>query len=180
MLRFCFHALQPKLIERDRFYKVYVTEECIYGAWVAGQIWSWRAAVAQLLMFAPVAYWLLRSRKRREAVCDKLISTPNTLVAHDRRNFAWPRTSVRQIQPTQRAGTWRALYGGTTLTIEFHHGSFAVDLIVAEPETSQSVADRLLELGYAAPSASPFAFSAPQSSDEENPYRAPQFEPHAR
>ena len=179
MLKFCFHALQPKWIERDRFYKVYVTEDCIYGAWVAGQIWSWHAAVFQLFIFAPAAFWALRSRKKREALYDQLISAPNALLAHDQRNFAWPRSSIRRIGPTQRYRWWTPGAGATTVTIEFHHDSFAVDLLVVTPETSQNVADRLLELGYAAPSASPFAFTAPPHSEEENPYRAPRFEPHA-
>jgi len=175
MLQYCFYALQPKWIERDRFYKLYVTEDCMYGAWVAGQLWSWRAAFAQLFMFAPAAYWALRSRRKREALYDQLIWAPTALLAQDRRNFAWPRSRVRQMQPTQRARSWRAAYGGTTLTIEFHQDWPAVDLIVIEPETSQSVADRLLDVGYAAPSASPFALPGPLPSDEQNPYRVPQF-----
>jgi hypothetical protein len=118
MVDFCFCAVQPKWIERDRFYKVYATGDALFGAWLAGELSTWRAACANLLVFAPLAYWPLKLRDRREARYDRLIFQPDQFLAHDSRDFAVPASFIRTAQPTQRFKTWRLKLGrGSTLTI---------------------------------------------------------------
>ncbi len=170
MAEFSFHALQPFYVERDRFFKVYACSDGLYGAWVAGQVFSWRAAAAQLLVFTPLAYWALAARRRRESIYDGLKDEPQRLLARDGRNFFLPRSSIADFQPTDRRKSWTTLYGGSTLTIDFAEGR--IDLIAFAPDTPQSIADRLRELGYGGASfAAPLAFPI----DSGNPYRAPRF-----
>lgn len=169
MVDFTFCALQPKLIERDRFYKVYVTREALLGAWIAGHLWSWSAAVKQVLIFAPLAYWPLRMRHNREAVYDRLISDPSEFLARDRRNFSLPYRLIRDARPTKRFSTWTGIYRGSTLTLELTDQRL-LDLIVIKPHTSHDVADRLGPLGYVEGG---FAPRAPALADDGNPYRAP-------
>lgn len=169
MVNFAFYALQPKWIERDRFYKVYVTREALLGAWLAGQLWSWSASFKQLLILSPLAYWPLRMRDKREAVYDRLAGDPSEFLARDRRNFSLPYSLIREARPTKRARTWTGLYGGSTLTLDLaDHG--LLDLIVMEPDTSDDVADRLGKLGYADACVAPWGAALP---DDGNPYRAP-------
>lgn len=187
MVEFSFYALQPKWIERDRFYKVYVTREAVFGAWLAGQLWSWSASFKQLLMFAPLAYWPLRWRDKREAAYDRLIGDPKEFLARDRRNFSLPRQLIRDAQPTNRVRSWTGLYGGSTLTLELA-GHGLLDLIVIKfggrrsaghelgsaafvhPDSSHDVAERLDQLGYPEIGA---AQPVPARPDDGNPYRAP-------
>ncbi|HJT36230.1 MAG TPA: hypothetical protein VJ783_29685 [Pirellulales bacterium] len=187
MVDFTFYALQPKWIERDRFYKVYVTREAVLGAWLAGQLWSWSASLKQLLMFAPLAYWPLRWRDKREATYDRLIGNPKEFLARDRRNFSLPRELIRDAQPTNRVRSWTGLYGGSTLTLDLA-GHGLLDLIVIKfrgrrtagrelgaaafvhPDSSHDVAERLDQLGYPEIGAAQWVPALP---DDGNPYRAP-------
>lgn len=170
MAEFSFYALQPFYVERDRFYKVYAYSDGLYGAWVAGQVFSWRAATVQLLVFAPLAYWPLAARKRREAIYDGLADDPQRLLASDGRNFFLPRSSITALQPTDRRKSWTTLYGGSTLTID--SADRRIDLIVFASDTPQSIADRLRERGYGGAS---FAAPLAWQFDNNNPYRSPRF-----
>jgi len=171
MVEFCFYGLQPKWFERDRFYKVYATRDALYGAWLAGEICTWRTAWFYLLILAPLAYWPLGLRGRREACYDSLISEPEQFLARDRRNFTVPASFIRNAQPTDRAKSWRwKVGGGSTLTMEMHDG-MTFDLIVMAPDTAEGIAERLHEFGYIRDS---FAPSADRPLDDDNPYRAPQ------
>jgi len=96
-----FYAIEPSTLKWNRFYKVYVTDSGIAGAWIAGQFHVEHIARAQLQRFYPLLRgWVnkqLEQRRAREARYDRLSPSSHEFLSQDQRNFRISRIEVRHL-----------------------------------------------------------------------------------
>ncbi len=97
-----FYALQPKELTTDRFYKVFVTERAICGAWVAGQYYDRQSAQGQLvattgllgLLLSPLIKRWIRQRQEREQHYETIDPDGPDFLTADKRNFRLARLDI--------------------------------------------------------------------------------------
>jgi hypothetical protein len=121
-----FYGLEPQWASSDRLFKIYITGDALYGAYVAGQFYDAEIAANAL----SVLYFVLHRRVQRavrrrhelERVYDGLVGTPTELLARDERNFCIERTRLFGVTVRRRRSWWTPDNRGS-LHLELADGS---------------------------------------------------------
>jgi len=109
-----FYALQPKELVADRFYKIFVTERAICGAWLAGQFYDHQSTRAQLMYLGGVIAFLLspltnrsiRQRYERERRYETISPDGPDFLPADKRNFRLVPMDVARAVIKRRSRMW--------------------------------------------------------------------------
>jgi hypothetical protein len=141
-----FYALQPKELTADRFYKIFVTERAICGAWVAGQYYDEQSAQGQLmatggllgLLLSPFIKRWIRQRHEREQRYEAIDPDGPDFLTADRRNFRLARLDIAGvvIKPKAKISMhhWAA---GNRLEINMADGTKMRFILVGDQEAEQ-------------------------------------------
>lgn len=121
-----FYGLEPRWFGANRLYKIFVTRDVLFGAYVAGQFYDNATAAVQLhalLIF--LRSWvgrLLKLRAVREARYNEIDLAGPEFLAEDARNFRFERTRVLNITVNRRRCWFWALDSVGDLVVEFCTG----------------------------------------------------------
>jgi len=110
-----FYALRTRWVKWDLFYKVYVTDRALHGAFLAAQVYDARSAGKQAAgpsPFGGMAQRQLDRRAKREAAYDRMVESGASLIGRDSRNFTILRTEVREVDLRVRFTLWIAARAG--------------------------------------------------------------------
>lgn len=106
---FSFYVREPLWMRFDRFYKVYVDDIALHGAWLAGEIYddaSSECYLSAAQFLAPlVSLWfkrLIRERWEREEQYDQINPSSPDFLKRDIRNFEIVRRDVLRIEVNER------------------------------------------------------------------------------
>ncbi|MBU0640534.1 MAG: hypothetical protein KKB50_16855 [Planctomycetes bacterium] len=107
-----FYALQPKTWTWDRFYKIFVTERAVCGAWIAGQFYDRESEESAGMMFTaslgPLGFllgplinrWVKRATSQRhehEGRYETIDPDGPDFLTADKRNFRLPRLDIASV-----------------------------------------------------------------------------------
>jgi hypothetical protein len=138
-----FFALQPSWLRRDRFYKIYVTEQNLRGALIGRQVYDEDSARRQLIapaqIFAPLMkLWadrILRTVRQRESDYDSTVLSSDIFLRNDPLNFLITRREISEVRfdAKKRAWTGYSKIAGT-LRLRLHDNSKRVWIITGEQD----------------------------------------------
>lgn len=132
-----FYGLEPKWVSSDRLFKIYITGDALYGAYVAGQFYDAEIAAAVLSVFYFVFYGRIQRgiRRRHELgrLYDRVVHTPAELLAQDERNFCIQRTDLFAMTLRRRRSLWTPDNRGA-LHVELADGSRRRFLLVEKQD----------------------------------------------
>ena len=142
---FCFfYGLEPRWFSPDRLYRVYVSDQMIAGAYIAGQLYEERSASVQLQQAA----WLLRSlfmrrcllrREGREAFYDSFDPLAPQLLQQDHRNFQLQRSDVVRTRLRRNRSLWTPFNVGR-VELELLDGSIRRFILVGDQQAEDVLA----------------------------------------
>ena len=109
-----FFALQPRWLGRDRFYKIYVTDQDLRGALIGRQVYDGDSARRQVIapaqIFAPLMkVWADRILRRvhvREADYDSMVLSSDIFLRRDRLNFLIGRREISDVKSDRKKRLW--------------------------------------------------------------------------
>lgn len=107
------YLLETSYLKSDNLYKIYVTEEGIYGARLAGQIYDEQSAYTQILFFSKLSFIkrLIDNRYTTEKEYDDLISYQiGEFLSKDKRNFNIAIDSIESIENDSKRKLWTGSY----------------------------------------------------------------------
>jgi hypothetical protein len=142
-----FYGLQPRWLSWDRLYRVYVSDQMLAGAYIAGQVYDEQSAAVQLqqmgLVLRPLVRRLLAQRQQREARFDALDPFGPALLDQDPRNFQILRTDVARMRFRRNRSLWTAFNVGV-VELELLDGTRRRFILVGdqEPDTVLSLLQR--------------------------------------
>ena len=138
------HIRWARRTMQDRFYRIYVSDKLLAGAYVAGQFYDERSARLQLqqaaLFFGPFVRRCLIRRQEREAFYDSSDPFSPPFLEHDQRNFQIERMVVARTRLRRRRSLWTPINAGV-LELELLDGSIRRFILAGEQH-----ADDVLEL----------------------------------
>jgi hypothetical protein len=112
-----FYGLEPGWLSSDRLYKVYVSQNMLAGAYVAGQFYDGAAAARQLqqaiVLFWPLVRRGLKRRSEREAHYDSSDPFSAEFLHCDSRNFQVSRSDCIGIRLLRKRSFWVPVNAGT-------------------------------------------------------------------
>jgi len=144
------YFLEPRWMSADRFYKIYLTREGLFGAWVAGQFHDPESVRIQLLVWPLVPLVtasVMGARRESEATYDSLARDPDSILPLDERNFVLRPTEILSIRVRTPPLLWTCYSNKGSLAIELRDGT-AYDFIVRVGMGVTAVVDRFAKLGY--------------------------------
>jgi hypothetical protein len=105
-----FYGLRPRWWSWDRFYRIYVGDRTIAGAYVAGQFYDHVSAAVQLQQLRglaqPFVRKLMTRRRDREVRYDCIDPFGPSLLDQDPRNFQWQRSDVVRTRFRRNRSRW--------------------------------------------------------------------------
>ena len=118
-----FFALEPRWLGRDRFYKIYVTDQDIRGALIGRQVYDEESAHRQMIapaqIFAPLMkLWadrIVRAVRLRETEYDSMVPFSDIFLRQDRLNFQIAKADIlhAEVDRKKRLWTGRSKNAGT-------------------------------------------------------------------
>jgi hypothetical protein len=132
-----FYGLQPRWLTWDRLYRVYVSDQMIAGAYIAGDLYDEQAAALKLqqlhLFLRLLVRRLLAQRREREARYDDLDPFAPSLLDHDPRNFQLSRSDVTRTRFRRNRSLWAA-YNVGVVELELLDGTTRRLILVGDQE----------------------------------------------
>ena len=132
-----FYGLDPQWFKADRLYRIYITHDCLCGAYIAGQIYDEQSAAIQLQSFRFLLSGVLKRtiecRKEREDRYDAMVPAGESFLGEDKRNFRIDRHQVVRITVKRNRSLWTPLNVGT-VRIEFGDGSNRRFILVGDQD----------------------------------------------
>ena len=109
-----FFALKPRLLGRDRFYKIYFTDQDLRGALIGRQVYDEDSAHRQMVTPAQIfahlmKLWADRIIKRvrlREADYDSMVLSSDVFLSKDRLNFLIGRREISDVKFERKKRLW--------------------------------------------------------------------------
>ena len=107
-----FYALQPCWWTLDRFYKIYVTDDALYGAVLTGQVFDEDSAsmfIVATSILAPLTKpWadrLVKRRREREEKYDRMDPTSQDFLKEDKHNFSILKNDLFKVEVNKKSKT---------------------------------------------------------------------------
>lgn len=140
-----FYGLQGHWLSRDRLYRVYVGDQMLAGAYVAGQVYDEQVAALQFqqafFLLRPWVRRWLEQRQKREKLYDGIDPFTPAFLDLDARNFQLPRTDVQQVH-FRRNRSWHMPYNVGSVEITLLDGTRR-RFILLDQQDPEAVLQRL-------------------------------------
>jgi hypothetical protein len=141
-----FYGLESRSLTSDRLYKIFVSEQMLACAYVAGQFYDEGAAARQLqsagiFMWPLVRKWLAQ-RKEREQLYDSEDPFSPLFLHLDPRNLQITRSDLIQIRLDRRllSGKVRGVLNAGSITVTLENQSFRKWILVNDQNTDDVLA----------------------------------------
>lgn len=139
-----FYGMQPLWTRIDRLYRVYVSDQALAGAYIAGQVYDEATAALTFQQFTPLLSRRIRRivdrRRERETFYDSIDPFSTRFLELDPRNFRIAREEVIRTRFKLDRSLWSPINSGV-VEIEMIDGGVRRFILIGEHEN-----DDILEL----------------------------------
>jgi len=152
-----FCGLRPRWTKPDRFYKFYITDTALYGAWLGGQFHDKLSVRNQLSPFyltvigipivELVARWIDKRRQRLQLQYDSLSDYPKDFIRKDPRNLVVTRDMVQAITISTKKSHWTFWQNSGIINITCDHQP-SVRILVRDSRGVDAIARDLMSAKY--------------------------------